>query len=817
MSELEQPILKYDHKIIDQLVPHEPNDREIFAQGDLFDFFRVRYFPDYFKSFAEYYPRANIMKEEVMDSLQVLLPLVLSSPLCDRRALIGSTAKCLIHEQMTLQFNKEARLPIKHWDFRPEFCRKAKKLKADNKGIEATWTESFAEDADIDFKVRFKGRNKTGDLAKWLFNTLNRQGRTLSNVRRMEIYDRKTGDTYAGIGFEVLMTDSIRIVILGSQIPTNTSIGVLKVDIYDRSGEKVDREQTQYGRRLMHIDLTDMPKDAEIAESDARGGATHDKGDKSVVEVSVGEDGHISYTISTNAAIKLYCQDAIVVKPERLQLKKPDNACLNEVPFRALRTGMVFDLGHTLICNEYGQISGDLSLPDLRLLFSRFTSESLFMLRDRIRELVDNKIGFKPERLVLVEKELAMCSWIDPVETIQFIRDSGIYLLIPGWKEMTYEEWNQVLASPQLCLEEVNGTVSLRPEERKDLLYQARQSKLYKNGPFFDGLERVMRALGSQVGEEITDYLHIWKPVEIITAQVNRPSELRLRLLPERPRNNLAIVRKIKLHSGEQTKQVYLVVASGTTLNDKELMAVGEELYLGHLPPDHQERRAVRSIPLITRCSEGTALDKERKLIEDLPENNDGFKVVSKLQYLAKVREIAFIYAVLEHYFVGLTARDLKGMYITAAHKRHVSNNSMMVETVDFKTLFHYLIMTGLVRRISQQRVDKYGKIVPIEFYIASPEPRRHEWKTLRQDPQLALMFGDYLNCTSEIARYRLKYVIDELLNPMGITTYEAFEAMTYEDFEMCCQMARFQIDNETMQLMIDLLRTTSRYLLSER
>jgi len=272
-------------------------------------------------------------------------------------------------------------------------------------------------------------------------------------------------------------------------IPTNPRLQNMTIHIQD--GEERD---------LFHVDVGMLPRDAQSAHRDKRTGLTSDKQDLCTAELTRTNDGQIWYLLGDEAISVMNKQDQIVTESE-------DPWFVWEIALRALRHNVL----HQFVFDK------ELTIPLSELFLPHFTSKSLFDLRRRAHQLIETVTPCEDNVKKILQKELALCLSIDPFVTVQFLRDSAVSDFIPGIRNLTREQWNQLLRSKYFSLDLVTDTRAATTDER-DVLYIQSQHNLYVSGNLeFNGLWRFMMALQEMGVAQVSNdnyldaYLNIWE------------------------------------------------------------------------------------------------------------------------------------------------------------------------------------------------------------------------------------------------------------------------------------------------------------------
>lgn len=786
--------------------------KEILGEGDFFDFFDKTYLPAYIEHLPEYYPQGVEAAKQIPQVLEELLPVLLSSSGIGKTELISGVAQNISYFYLTERIFGEGKLPRWHWDFRPQFAHKAKTLAADGSQREAMrFMESLASDPDIDMKWGMKEatmseivkgfRKQISKKKKYQLTQLDDEATTK---------DVKTQMEYKGVAFDILYSDRVRVRVIGGPLPHNNRIDVLSLWIYDRGGEVVRKGQcVEYGKRLYHFEARNIPETAEAMDYDLRGGTTFKGQDQGAIPLYVAND-RLRFALPVDAVASLYGQDEIIIKPYDINPQDPrsvQEALVSETIVRMGRIRLCFDLGLTTIYDEQGNFVDVLETPQFDYLWPRLLN--MFDLRKRIRELSIYTIGLRPERLVQFQQELAMMFYADPWETLNFIQHSGLYKLIPGWKNKTWVDIENMKAASSMVVEPMQGVEGLRLVEKQDTAFQREQRDLYVSGNQIDGLERVMRADGATEGEEIFWFLNLFTSIE----KMARIEEVAEDVVPadQKPYHAITI-------SSPDGEPFHGLLTGNRQLSSRERAILGRRLLgVTSFRPDILSFALSQRQLAIEACN-GTVLEAQIDAVGNIPERSEFHKMLLQQQ-----EDLSLLISIL-YFYPFLTPRELEDTFFLLVPD---SEDKILLKKHNFHYMIFDLMATGLVERHTYKRLEQStGQIVDVEFLALRSSSAMHQWEVLEKingfmNFWLSHRVNDHLTVEEAQARY---YHLYQLLVQYKIPTFEVLKTMSAEDWMILRKRLAFLgesiIENEYIQAQMesqDLLQVTEEYLLMQR
>lgn len=407
-------------------------------------------------SLKEGYLRGYVMyTEELPGAIEELL-----KPLCvqdenakngNRVELISSAARYTIHG-----------MNQRHWGVKNFFQEELQK-QAENPVVQQLFggPHGLSADADLDIVVGYTVAEASQRLRERFGVTDAPKEVHIGDAVRQE--------------YEFRLGKNFRIHVSTGPIPSVPEIKTAVVSLFDNIT----------GGRVSHLDIGEIPNIGSVIEREKRlGGKTSQKQDTGKMELFL-RNGNVAYRIKQEAVLALGKQDRLTTESQN-----PEEVM--EIFLRALRMNMFHEFS-TITMQDESKIPA----VDLKNVLRWFDSKTLFFVRQLATEsILEGRDLFGPN-IPLLQRELALCLTIDPYVTIQTIRDTNLGLLIPGFREMSREDWNTILQSRWFVVRAVptqkeNRTWEFMEEERRFYLSGDEDVSL---PPQFNGVERLMRAL----------------------------------------------------------------------------------------------------------------------------------------------------------------------------------------------------------------------------------------------------------------------------------------------------------------------------------
>lgn len=574
------------------------------------------------------------------------------------------------------------------------------------------------------------------------------------------------GQVVDGHAFECISAsdDRFAIHVYTGPVPTNVKIPIFVLTLLDRETKE----------RIFHVDFVVPPQDATSAYGEKRQGATSAKQDECIAQLTV-QDGRLHYAMTRHAV-------DVMNGPDALLTESNDTASNMEIGFRAVRMNTLHEVE---------------ALNSLRAFMPLFRSDSLFDFRHRMLRFAQEQNELSPSVLPLIMRELALCLTIDPYVTVQFLRDSGIALLIPGLRNLTREDWDAILRSKQFVLEVIDGKRAATKSDR-NWVFMEWQREYYRLGEpekkiekQYDGVERFMMALAELYPELFLSrkedawamYRSLWvdpkQRVEIATKDhaIDVPSQA------------VAVIRIdnfIIFNSAPNSKQVNL-----NTLAKKLRDAARGESDL------EEQLKRIRSI--LRQRAKGSyymeIINKYYAISEEIARLREEKRevpsaMVAEFNRLSdRFRSVALVYHILEQYPFGLTPRELERLYDT--------QETGFMKGV-FQTVFLDLKLLGVVVREKTTRHGKSGGMKDVELYSLTrsgptniSEVVKHRrfvdiyWRLLEDRTNRRRPYEDGKAKGEVTSR-------ENMLYRNGLKTMESLAALTDVDFSLLRSVTNF-------------------------
>lgn len=714
------------------------NGEEIVRDGDLKSFLESDFLAGYLQDKISDHPQYA----EIPQVVEGFLLRLFSFPEAKGYLLTSSVAKCIAHGT-----------PPTFWEYRKYFRRKIETPAGQGAlGEEAkSFLERLSGEPDMDLKVIWRDEDKP-------ITALSRLLARHLGIEEVDIHRELVGvdgqEQYYQETYEANVNEHFRVKVTAGAISTNLRRNRFTIALSD----------TASGERVFHIDIGELSRSADGAYTDKRLGATSRKQDRCYAHLTV-VDGAIQYKLPRSAYDVMRGPDAIVTETE----DAPD---LVEVALRALRMNLLHEVPE---------------LSQLEDLSPQFTSESLFAFAERIHKLVLAGRQSLEQVNPLLMQELAVCLAIDPLITVQFLRDSGLAQLIPGLRRITRDQWNDLLRSRHFVVTLGDAITAPRKHERTfGFMEQQRRTYLSSLGDP-NGLERFISALQEvgclSRGNPWNLFLRLWElPYEksIRFAKEGRPIVI--------PPNYVPLV-----VLGESI----ILVAPQTASNRSGVLLALQQAGLEALN--------------VVQAEDATLTDKVNDAVRGLRRYAGDMHLEADFDNLnERVFSLALLYAILDTFPSGLSARQLKNLYF--------ATDTTFAKHSDFADLFATLKQSGLVYKQVQERLKREGEQVRVVFYslrsdrtitpIGSIDRDSHFLDTLEK--VLERLYISYDDIT--IKRRATRMV--NILARSGIKNIEALLSFTSEDIAIIARRSGKNV--ESLEQTVNAILTTCMWLRAE-
>lgn len=474
--------------------------------------------------------------------------------------------------------------------------------------------------------------------------------------------------------------------------PTNPSIEILQIAFKDKRNGKI-----------FHVDI----KKGTL--HDKRSGETTFIQDHCVARLQ-NDHGELKYVMKKDAVDALKHQDIF-------DSESKDVSVLLELFLRALRQSLLPPKDQILLDSGV-----PFELPRFDIFLPQFVSavderrRSLFGLRDNMRELYHTgRIDLPYENLnqiAQLQQLLADCLQFDPHVTVQALRDSGVAYAIPGLRDITHREWNQLLTAPEMIVDFSRwGTAHPRANERTfELMKEQREYYLGRRGGkrHFDGLERFMRALGAVEGNEYEAYLDIWEKPKQVEADIASIAT-----------NQFGP--KISALRLTMPGQEYLVMKPDGTFEPTDQDKFETSLRRQTQSPFDSKLSWPKRVDFALRLINGFSHDPEISRIYAAQN-----KTIEEQRLMQSIGNIA---AILRFDPSGVTPQEMERIYNRMRDQE--------ITLLPFPEAFFRLKKTGCVALapIPDQRINRRGELAPMTMYSwRSPDEMTGLKKLLSQD-----------------------------------------------------------------------------------
>jgi hypothetical protein len=735
--------------------------------GNLIGFLRGSFLSEYVDELREVDPDFIELPTLIADTLLDQASCEFDGqPIIEELYLTSSVARAIAYKHA---FNKEGMRDF--WKIHDYMLSLQKKL------LTSPYTEvrEFApiiSDTPIDIDTKAIMREGTS-LAQVFHFFAEKHHVSPDDITTEEFTDERSGTTNKRMFFEVNKGPFIIQYVVGA-IPTNVLIDRLLVRI----------TSAQDHTNIFDITLTTpVSKQTSGSYKDKRAGSTSDKQDYCVAKLYKSGD-KIFYDMSKTAIETMKNQDSI-------NIEQIEAGPLLEVFFRALRMNLLHPIeGVTLPQGKFFE------LPNLRLFFPLLTGQSLFSLRNKIREMAthghDALPYENPKMMHLLQKELALCLIIDPYVTVQALRDSGIQLLIPGLRGQTEYDWEKIIRSQAFVTAHTSGLALPRQYERS-LEFMASQRETYigvgQKSRLFDGTLRFMQALGAKEGEEWPAYLDLW----------GSPSDQKgVAILPDKtmPSGHSIIRLEGDVYIGVPASRQIQTLYDFNRLG-KEIMrtiAYQEDLpdRLEGWKKKFEEKKTIPILEHLFGKLNGSSVDTEEK---------------EKAGNL--LNGMALIYDMLARSPFGLTPEELaKGYYET---------NATFDKPAFSRCLFN-LKRTGIVLRRQTERITtRSHNLVSVDFYslYESDNPQSSIEDVIFRERFFDILEQVLISEKRSFNRHNLKDEVEKVynwLNSVHVTSLEALESLSNTDFAVMDPREEITPSARTMKERIFDLRDAFRW-----
>ncbi|MBI5613594.1 hypothetical protein HY947_01600 [Candidatus Gottesmanbacteria bacterium] len=700
----------------------ENRELESFHQGLLKDFLRHEFFSDYLQRYSQDY---SLLPDYVNN---VLASMPLSGAL-----LTGSVPKCFV-----------SGIADHYWDYGSVIgsgeLEEGNPIPESDRDVIKGFGLDTAADMDINGVVPVR------DLFSSLCQNLKIAQDSII-ATQFEVNGNATLEGYT-ITVPLPSDEHITMRVYAGPVPTNLSIETMGIAFLD----------SVTGQRIFRIDISRLPETGMALETEKRQGKTTKKQEKCVASLRV-KDGNVWYGMTESA------WDVIGDQDEILSESKDPNTIL-EIFLRGLRMNMLHDP------REY--------IHDFESLLPEFTSASLFNQRNNIREALRSRQMLSPQVIAMLQKELLLCLTIDPYITIHALKDSGIARLIPGLSHITRSQWEDILSSRFLV---VDDTRSQKPERFG--VFLERQRRMYKHGKMdgklhkpYNGIHMFIRALRDigVVGGILSDlkvYKKLWdQPARraIIDHQHNRIIIGDDFLVyydqafdPNTVEEEIALFKHLILELGASSGQSLETIYGSLTKAREKIYLLARSSYL------HEE--IVEYYDLDQKIREKKITVKEKEKFDEIDKLFNG---------------ISMMYVLLEQAPEGITARELKTQF-------EKLNIQYVEASKNFDLIFLYAKLLGFVYSEKQSRVNVKGKIVPVVFYSLHQSSEGSDFSRYQDDDQFLLCYKQVLEnadrfINNTIAKSQLSRTINGMKRLLGYASshkVDTFVSFTETDFNL--------------------------------
>ncbi len=639
----------------------EARKKETVHDGYLTDYLRDEFLVDGFRDKPEWYHRAP----EVVE--QIIAPLLESSGATAE--IFGSVPKCIA-----------TWVPEYFWDYGLYFAGEAKRLSTSGEPDEVvSIPRGLSTGATVDIDISIDSPNPA-IFSDWFDAIRNTYRVSEDEVSRIPVETPDHSIVY-GYRFEAdsPIDDHLLVQIYSGPVPTNVKIPILVISI-------LDKETRQ---RIFHADLVMPPQNAEIAFAEKRLAATSTKQDECVARLST-RGGRLWFEMTGHAVDVMNEADAILTESD-------DPASVMEVSLRALRMNVLHPVD---------------DLYDLSAFMPQIRSNSLFPLREKMLRFLQERRQLSPTVLPLLEGELALCLTIDPYVTTQFLRDSGMALLIPGLRELSREDWDAILRSKQFVLEV--------PENRA-------ASKIIRNWAFMERQRNFYR---------LGDNGKIEKQYDGVNRFIGALAEIRPTLFTEKEASSWALYKKLWVDANQDIEvatvghsivmpehgevvarvgTIYIYSVGNAAKRTVNLRAIAEKLLGAGHKEQTLERVLKRIRNIIRRHDEVVYFQNIIAQYDELNNRKAGSTGLDKAKSAefnslsGRYRSVALVYSILEEYPFGLTPREIKRLY---------DAQKTGFEKQEFRMVFLDLKLLGLVAREKTTRYQKgVSEPVSVDLY----------------------------------------------------------------------------------------------------
>lgn len=485
---------------------------------------------------------------------------------------------------------------------------------------------------------------------------------------------------------------SVRAVI--GPVPTNLKRRYIRFEIIDKATAE----------EAFHIDI------GEFGLNDKRVGGTSKRQDTCKARLTV-INGHVYYTLTREAADAMRDRDEIWIESD-------DPADVMEISGRSLRSYLLHGP------QEYFRLNG---------FSGEYPSSTIFWLRHLVQTFQEEHKSFDRNKIDLLKSELALCITIDPYTTVQFLRDSQLYLLIPGLRHITVEMWNNILTSKAFVVAMSPGFVTARKRERT-IGFMDTQRLAYRGTPpeDTDGMAMFIKALAEVRAVRFTNpEAHPWMKFDELFAE------------------GLPVALEVMIGN---------MVIKSTNGRPVDLDALRQMLLIQERQITENHESDIRQY-LISRGAGD--------------EGQGSFIKADQIGYLIGV------YKILERYPAGLTARELSGYY-----NREITD----INKPQFKNLLLELKKAGVIFKETEKRSETTSHAeIDVDIYClhrnGMPSIPAVNQIDRRKLEIFRAVYRDHTGTDADdpelLSRYKS---IRANLSRYGINNFQFLQSLTWED-----------------------------------
>lgn len=316
-------------------------------------------------------------------------------------------------------------------------------------------------DLDMDLCFRFKDSSSLLDLYSYLNKSFSSAPKYNREEKTVEIKNK----IFIIKSFSVGLGDNYQMGVVYEPILSNPRFNKITIGFSSFS--------QNISKNIIHIDMSEFPKTGiEGREQKRHGGRSVGSQDKCrLVLENKGEK--VVYKMTDSAKYALYGQETVGTYGKTM-------AGVAELALRALRIRLI----HT---------PNDLPIK-MNYFAPSFDFKSIFLLRKSAQEYVlENKKQLSFKEIVLPLKDLVLCFNYDPYITLQFLQDSGLYLLFPDLRNLSENKWRNLYLNDWLNLT-TEGDRFIASEKRS-LTSLIKDQTEYKRRGLKDGFTSTLRAI----------------------------------------------------------------------------------------------------------------------------------------------------------------------------------------------------------------------------------------------------------------------------------------------------------------------------------